>query len=202
MQGAYNKIPFDEKGLFCRLNEYGATIIIPEGAVQGPATLQFEASMTLTDFRSDVPCEPVSPFIWLHTDSALTKPAELDIPHFTVADTDEDKMNLCLITRGHEQDAAFKVNNILEVQTFTTFVKIRATHFCTVCLASTSKPKKRYLLVYATKEQPNGALHVDISVLYSHYCLQVCDIYIYNIYLHYHNNIIFIYLRRTCSFLL
>ena len=149
--------------------------------------------MILTDFRSDAPCEPVSPFIWVHTDPALTKPAELYIPHFTVVDTDEDKMNLCLITRGHEQDATFKVNNTLEVQTFTSLVKIRATHFCTVCLASIPKPKKRYHLVYATKEQPDGVLHIDISVLYSHYCLQVCDIYII---------ILLYYLRKTSSFLM
>ena len=165
-------ISFDGRGLFHHSHRHGVTIIIPEGAVQGPATLQFGATLLLTDFKCEDCFEPVSPFVWIHTDKALLKPAELYISHYAKADTIEDKRKLCPLTRGHGENDVFKVNNTMDVDISETLVKATATHFCSICLAGKSVSKK-YILLNAKRELDNGAIWTDICVLYSVTCLQV-----------------------------
>ena len=164
---------FNEEGLFYHSYKYGVTIIIPEGAAQGSATLQFRASLILKDFKCEGPFEPVSPFVFIHIDPVLTKPATLYIPHYVMADTVEDKMKLYLLTKGHGEKDMFKVNNKLETNISPALVRTSGTHFCTVCLASTPVPKKRCHLLVATKQFESGSQNVDVCVLYSHNCLQV-----------------------------
>ena len=171
-------VPFNEEGLFHHLHNYGVTIIIPEGAVRGPATLQIGASLLLTGFKCEGPYEPVSPFVWVHTDPVLTKPAELYIPHYVMADTTEDKVKIYLLTRGYEENAIFKVNNDLKASISSSLVKISATHFCHNCLGSTPVPKRKYHVVYGIKEE-DRTVHVDVCVAYSDHCSQVCHFFIY-----------------------
>ena len=61
------KISFGENGLFYHSEDHGATIIIPEGAVQGTATLQFGASLLMVNYKSESAesgdFQPVSPFL-------------------------------------------------------------------------------------------------------------------------------------------
>ena len=173
-------VPFNEEGLSYHLHNHGVTIIIPEGAVRGPATLQIGASLLLTGFKCEGPYEPISPFVWVHTDPVLTKPAKLYIPHYVMADTTEDRVKIYLLTRGHEENAIFKVNNDLKASISSSLVKITATHFCTLCLGSTCVPKRKYHIVYGTKEE-DRTVHVDVSIIYSLHCLEVCRVvYVYS----------------------
>ena len=181
VQNVLEEVLFDKEGLFHHLHKYGVTIIIPEGSVRGPATLQIGASLLLTGFKCDGSYEPVSPFVWVHTEPVLNKPAELYIPHYVMADTNDDKMKIHLLTRGHEDNAAFNVNNDLKTSISSTLVKISAPHFCHICLGSTRVPKRKYHIVYGTKEE-NGTVHVDVCVAYSHYCSQVCRVVPKNVY--------------------
>ena len=73
---------FDENGLFYHSYKYGVTIIIPSAAVLEQCTLQFGTCFLLPHFRSSDSFIPVSPFVWIHIDSLLAKPAELYIPHY------------------------------------------------------------------------------------------------------------------------
>ena len=173
-----NEISFNQEGLFYHLYQYGITIVIPEGAVQEAATLQIGASLMLTGFKCEGSYEPVSPFVWVHTEPVLTKPAELYIPHYAIADSTEDKRKLCLLTRGDGENAEFKANKVIDSKKVkilsAKLFKVSATHFCTICLAS-KESTKRYHIVYATKKLDNGnTVHVDVCVLYSYHCMKVC----------------------------
>ena len=96
------EMSFDENGLFYHSYKYGVTIIIPPGAVLKPCTLQFGACLLLPHFRSNDSFIPVSPFVWIHIDSLLAKPAELYIPHYVDISSEEDKKNLCLLNYERE----------------------------------------------------------------------------------------------------
>ena len=165
------EISFDENGLFYHYYKYGVTIIIPPGAVQQSCTLQFGACLLLPHFKSNVSFIPVSPFVWIHIDSLLAKPAELYIPHY-VDSSDEDKMKLCLITTKENPDV-FRTEKLPEVSFSPTLVRILTTHFCSLCAAAENPPRKRFYLLYAEKEIDDGSLYVDICILYSVRCLQV-----------------------------
>ena len=172
--GQCETIPFDDKGLFYHSHEYGVTIVIPEGAVQGKTTLQFGATTLLKHLECQVPSlVPVSPFIWVHTDQVLSKPAELYIPHHALVDTVIDRTKVHLLTKGHNHTDIFRVNNQIETNIEENFAHLSASHFCLLCLMSEPVPKKRYHLVYAKLELQNNIHHVDVCVLYTFKCLKV-----------------------------
>ena len=163
---------FDENGLLYHSYKYGVTIIIPPGAVQQPCTLQFGACLLLPHFRSNDSFIPVSPFVWIHIDSLLAKPAELYIPHYVDVSSDEDKMKLCLLTTK-ENFEVFTADKVAEVSFSQTLARILTTNFCSLCVASKHPPRKMYCLLYSEKEIDDGSLHVDICIMYSIKCLQV-----------------------------
>ena len=115
----------------------------------------------------------MSPFIWIHSDAVLSKPIDVYIPLHVVTDSVEDRAKLYLLTRGHQKKDAFKVNNRISCEIMENLAKVSATHFCTVCLATRQKPKKRYHLVSARRELENGTHNFDVCILYSYKCLQV-----------------------------
>ena len=163
---------FDENGLFYHSYKYGVTIIIPPGAVLKPCTLQFGACLLLPHFRSNDSFIPVSPFVWIHIDSLLLKPAELYIPHFVNVNSDEDKMKLCLLNTKDNFEV-FTVDKLAQVSFSPMLSRILTTHFCSLCNAAKTPPRKRYYLLYAEKEIEDGSLYVDICITYSVRCLQV-----------------------------
>ena len=166
------EMSFDENGLFYHSYKYGVTIIIPPGAVLKPCTLQFGACLLLPHFRSNDPFIPVSPFVWIHIDSLLAKPAELYIPRYVDVSSDEDMNNLCLLnTKDNFQ--VFMVDKVAQVSFSPTLARILTTHFCSLCAAAKNLPRKRYYLLYAEKEIEDGSLYVDICITYSVRCLQV-----------------------------
>ena len=172
------EMSFDENGLFYHSYKYGVTIIIPPGAVQQPCVLQFGACLLLPHFRSSDSFIPVSPFVWIHIDSLLSKPAELYIPHYVDVSSDEDKKNLCLLNTKNNFEV-FTADKVAQVSFSPTLARILTTHFCSLCAAAKNPPQKRYALLYAEKELDDGSLHVVICITYSFRCLQVMPIIIY-----------------------
>ena len=166
------EMSFDETGCFYHSYKYGITIIIPPGAVQQPCVLQFGASLLLPRFISSDSFIPVSPFVWIHIDSLLLKPAELYIPHYVDVSTDEDKMKLCLLTTK-ENAQVFTTDKVAEVSFSQTLARILTTNFCSLCIAANHPLRKRYYLLYAEKEVEDGSLYVDVCIMYSIRCLQV-----------------------------
>ncbi len=115
---------------------------------------------------------PVSPFVWVHTDTELTKPAQLYISHHVLVENDEDKKNMCLLTRGDSQ-TVFRVNRNLPLEINETYAKVSGRHFCSACFATDSVPKKRYQIILA-KRGVKGDVHESVvCVLYSRKCLDV-----------------------------
>ena len=172
------EISFDENGLFYHSYKYGVTIIIPPGAVLNPCTLQIGARLLLPRFRSSDSLIPVSPFVYIHIDSVLAKPAELYIPHYVDVSSDGDKMKLCLLTTEanclHEdQSFMFTVNSTASVTFSPSLAKIYTYYFCWLCIATEDRtpPPKRYHLLIAEKELKDGSLNVDICIMYS---IQLC----------------------------
>ncbi len=157
-------------------HKYGATIVIPKGAVQGPSTLQLGVSLLLTNFKCDGSYQPVSPFIWVHTDAVLIKPAKLYIPHYINSNTVGD-CKLVLLVKRHEKDAVFKVVADSELELFSTVACVRMKHFCVVCLADAMKnnpPERKYHVVCAEKSFKDGQKkEVHVCVLYTLQCLEV-----------------------------
>ena len=166
------EMSFDENGLFYHSYKYGVTIILPPGAVLKPCTLQFGACLVLPHFRSSDSFIPVSPFVWIHIDSLLLKPAELYIPHYVDVNSDEDMNNLCILNTKDNFEV-FMVDKVAQVSFSPTLARILTTHFCSLCVATKDIPRKRYILLYAEKEFDDGSLNVDICIMYSIRCLQV-----------------------------
>ena len=166
------EMSFDENGLFYHSYKYGVTIIIPPGAVLKQCTLQFGACFLLPHFRSSDSFIPVSPFVWIHIDTLLAKPAELYIPHYVDVNSDEDKKKLCLLTTK-ENSEVFTTDKVAQISFSPTLARILTTNFCSLCVAAKHPPRKKYYLLYAEKELEDGGLHVDICIMYSIRCLQV-----------------------------
>ena len=171
------KIPFDENGLLHHWPEYGITICIPEGAVHRSATLQFEASFLSTNFKCGGNFRPVSPFVWIHFDQELAKPAKLYIPHDVVIENDEQLHKLHILTRNHDVNASFKVNNELDAEISDEIVCVRAKHFCSLCLALKAlkgeELKTKYHMIYAIIHKSEDEVYVDICILQSRDCRKV-----------------------------
>ena len=165
---------------------YGATVVIPKGAVQGQATLQLGVALLLSGFKCEGQYEPVSPFIWIHIDAVLSKPAKLYIPHYINSNT-ADKSQLVLLVRGHEKDAFFKIVKDPELELLSTVASVSLRHFCIVCLANAMEgnpPEKKYHVVCAEKSSNDGKKkEVHICVLYTLKCLEVRMIAISGIFL-------------------
>ena len=141
------------------------TIVIPKDAVKKLSTLQFGVASLIPDFSCEDSIEPVSPFVWVHTDTELTKPAQLYIPHHVLLENDEDRKSLCLLTRGDNQKM-FKVNKDLSLKINETFAEISGTHFCSTCIATKRELNKRYKVVLAKKRLECGVYKCDVCILY------------------------------------
>ena len=168
------RVSFDEKGLFHHSQESGITIIIPKGAVKGHASLQLGATELLVDFRCEDEFEPVSPFVWVHTDAVLLKPVELYMPHYIDVENSKNSQ-IVLLTRGHEKDAVFRKKTDTKFEIFKSACCVCMSHFCVICLAAAKQgnpPKRRYHVMFVEKATgPNKEVH--LCLLYTLNCLKV-----------------------------
>ena len=170
------EMSFDENGLFYHSYKYGVTIIIPPGAVLQCCTLQFGACLLLPHFRSSDSFIPVSPFVWIHIDNQLAKPAELYIPHYVDISNVENKKKIRLLTTK-ENYKIFTADKVAQVSFSPSLAKMFTTNFCSLCVAAKDPPQKRYHLLCAEKKLENGSLDVDIFIMYASVrCLQVYTI--------------------------
>ena len=115
---------------------------------------------------------PVSPIVWVHTDTELTKPAQLYISHHVLIENDEDRRNVCLLTRGDNQKM-FRINKHLGFETHKTFVKVSFYHLCHVCVANKEVLRKRYNFVLAKKKLESSYV-CDVCIFYCQKDLEVC----------------------------
>ena len=170
-------VSFDEKGEFYHSEKHAVTLIIPEGAVQHPSTLQLASTELLVDFKCDEgPFEPVSPFLWIHTDAILSKPVKLYMPHYI--DNDHENIKLVLLARSHEENAVFKVQNEVEVELSQTVASVSLSHFCEFCLKIHAKngnpPIQSLHVLVAEKNHPDGLeKKVHVCILYTRRCQKV-----------------------------
>ena len=162
-------------GLVHHCIQYGVTLIIPEGAVEGTATIWFGVTLLSDKFHFKDDLIPVSPIVWTYINYQLMKPAELYIPHhIDVSNMMHPENELCLLTADDEffiRNGMFAFKPIHENQVIieSTLVKIVALHFCSNCVATTSnshrKIPKRYLIARADKKVDDDVF-VDFSILY------------------------------------
>ncbi len=169
----YSTIRFDQKGLFFHSEEHGVTVIIPENAVKGPATIQFTASRLWPNFKcAKGSYEPVSPFVYICTNDELSEPAQVHIPHYIDG---EDKENIVLLVKGHKENDMFEVleNSKFHVNQTTACVVMK--HFCVLCLAAAreGRPKRRRYQVLSAEKSTQYIKEVQICILYSKTCFKV-----------------------------
>ena len=191
-------------GLVHHCSQYGVTLIIPEGAIEGTATVWFGVTLLSDKFKFGDDFVPVSPIVWMCINCHLMKPAELYIPHHTdVSNMIHPENQLHLLTADDEffiRNGMFAFKQIHENQVIieSTLVKILALHFCSNCVATTSnshrKIPKRYLIARADKKVDDVVL-VEFSFLYRQPgCMKVslkifkCTINI--IHRHYKSNVV------------
>ena len=176
--GQYRTIAFDQKGLFYHSEDHGVTVIIPENAVKGPATIQFTASRLWPNFKcAKGSYEPVSPFVYICTKDKLSEPAQVDIPHYIDGD---DKDNIVVLVKGHRKNAAFEVLENSKFQVNQTTACVEMKHFCVFCLAVAreGKPKKRRYHVLCAEKTTQYTKDVQICILYNPQCFKVIIIII------------------------
>ena len=174
LTGQYSTIEFDQKGLFYHSEEHGVSVIIPENAVKGPATMQFTASRLWPNFKcANRSYETVSPFVYIHTDDELSEPAQVHIPHYI--DGDDKAENVELLVQGHKKPCVFEVRKDVKVQVNQTTACVEMKHFCVLCLAAAraGRPKRRRYQVLSAEKTTQHTKEVQICILYSKACFQV-----------------------------
>ena len=163
-------------GLVHHCNQYGVTFIIPEGAVEGTATVWFGVTLLSDTFKFEDNFIPVSPIVWTYINCQLKKPAELYIPHhIDVSNMEDPSDQLYLLTADDETFLrnsvfTFKLNSEYQVTIESNLVKILTSHFCSNCIATNgqtySELPKRYLIARADKNYENEVLYVEFCLLY------------------------------------
>ena len=162
-------------GLVHHCSQYGVTLIIPEGAVEGIATVWFGVTLLSDKFKFKDDVVPVSPIVWTYINCQLLKPAELYIPHhIDVSNLVDPENQLYLLTADDEcfirnGTFAFKQNHENQVIIESTLVKLLASHFCSNSVAARSnsqgKIPKKYLIAQADKKV-DDVVFVEFSFLY------------------------------------
>ena len=114
--------------MFYHSEDQGVTVIIPENAVKGPATIQIGASQLWPNFKcAKGSYEPVSPFVNICTKDKLSEPAQVHIPHYIDGD---DKENIVILVKGHRENSAFEVLENSKFQVNQTTACVEMEHFC------------------------------------------------------------------------
>ena len=162
-------------GLVHHCNQYGVTFIIPEGAVEGTATVWFGVTLLSDKFKFKDDFIPVSPIVWTYINCHLLKPAELFIPHhIDVSNLEDPDNHLFLLTADDESFLrnsvfTFKQNNDYQVMIESNLVQILASHFCSNCIAvkgNTHRNIPRKYLMAQTNKREDDCFFVDFIFLY------------------------------------
>ena len=176
-------LEFSATGLVHHCSQYGVTLIIPKGAIEGTATVWFGVTLLSDKFKFGDDFVPMSPIVWTYINCQLMKPAELYIPHhIDVSNMKVPNNQLYLLTADDETFIRngvflFKQNRENQMIIESNLFKILTSHFCSNCIAATSnshnKIPKRYLIARADKKVDDDVF-VEFSFLYQQPgCLKV-----------------------------
>ena len=140
-------------------SQYGVTLSIPEGAVEQPANVTFDACLYGVDFNFGE-YVPVTPIVRVHVDIELKKPAELYLPHH-VDDTDPVTRSKLTFLTADDSSKFFRPDS----RKFVTehgLCRISCQHFCSSCVAlnmtEDKNVKKQYTMVRAEKKESHALL--------------------------------------------
>ena len=168
--GEVTVLSVNNSGLIYHCNQYGVTLIIPEGAVQQSGTVWFKACLFSDKFKFG-DYIPVTPIVWVYTDMKLIKPAELYLPHHIYIEQPETKSELVLLTADDKFDGdklLFFVNNKHKMEVESTLCKTYCHHFCSSCVAVDEALyngfQKHYMLAVAKKQKND-------TTLLMHFCI-------------------------------
>uniref|UniRef100_A0A1X7UV74 Death domain-containing protein n=1 Tax=Amphimedon queenslandica TaxID=400682 RepID=A0A1X7UV74_AMPQE len=95
--GEVYMLSLDSSGLVYHCNQYGVTLIIPEGAVKESTTVWFGACLLSDKFKFG-DYVPVTPIVWVHIDRKLDKSAELYIPHDVIISSESNLQQFAILT--------------------------------------------------------------------------------------------------------
>ena len=136
--------------------------------------MQYKASRLWPNFKcaEGASYEPVSPFVYIHTDAELAKPVQVHIPHYIDSD---DKENIVLLVKGQQEDSVFEVLEDSKYTINEATVCIEMRHFCVLCLAAArdGRPKRRRYQVLTAEKTIGNIKELQICILYSMACLKV-----------------------------
>ncbi|XP_019854570.1 PREDICTED: uncharacterized protein LOC109583595 isoform X2 [Amphimedon queenslandica] len=159
------QLSVDSKGLVYHCDQYGSTLVIPEGAVQQTATVWFGSCFFSDKFKFGN-YVPVTPIVWVYINQKLHKCAELYVTHDTDISSEADLCQFTILTaddNSHSGTFEFyqKQNSILQAHSgFEQVFKIQCSHFCSNCVAVHKRQykaiSKRYLIARAEKREKNS----------------------------------------------
>ncbi|XP_019862795.1 PREDICTED: uncharacterized protein LOC109591507, partial [Amphimedon queenslandica] len=176
--GKLTKLQLQANGLIHHCDQSGVTLIVPEGAVEQPATVWFGACLCSDKFNFG-DYVPLTPIAWVYITQKLKKPAELYLPHYM----DVDKaigIKAKLLRLTATDDCHFKFqrcdDNQFDIET--SVFKLLSPHFCSNCIASTyeiyEEIPKRYLIGKCFKETiDKGYFQVEVEYIFL-YFQQTC----------------------------
>lgn len=193
--GELKKLSVDSSGLMYHCDEYGVTLIIPEGAIRQPATVWFGACLYNAKFKFG-DYVPVTPIVWIYIDQKLHKLAELYFPHDIIISSEADSHQLTVLKANDNECSStiiFQQNNNTKVmvEPDSQIFKIDCLHFCSNCVAIHKKKYKsiarQYLLARAEKRMGTKELLIEFIFLCQQKgCKKVKYSYIFQ-----HRNLIF-----------
>ena len=180
------EVSVDATGLTYHSSQYGLTMIVPEGAIETKSTIWIGISFVSDKFKFEDDFVPVSPVVWAYTNSQLTKPVELYIPHHIDVSNLKDANNqLYLLTADDESFLrnnvfTFKSNQEIKITIESMLAKFCPPHFCSNCIGTKSQAyrevPKRYLIAKAEQRLPDYSLLVDLCFLFEQkICREVGD---------------------------
>ncbi|XP_019852218.1 PREDICTED: uncharacterized protein LOC109582069 [Amphimedon queenslandica] len=170
--GEVYMLSLDSSGLVYHCNQYGVTLIIPEGAVKESTTVWFGACLLSDKFKFG-DYVPVTPIVWVHIDRKLDKSAELYIPHDVIISSESNLQQFAILT-AHDDCSdviSFQKNYMPQLQLESGFqiFKILSPHFCSNCVAVQNRVyqaiSKRYLIARADKKIGSRKLLVQFIFL-------------------------------------
>uniref|UniRef100_A0A1X7U9J8 Death domain-containing protein n=1 Tax=Amphimedon queenslandica TaxID=400682 RepID=A0A1X7U9J8_AMPQE len=153
-------------------SQYGVTLIIPEGAVQGSATVWFGAVLFSDKFEFGDYVR-VSPIVWVHSDRKLDKCVELYIPHDIVISTKDDLQKFTLLEFDKISNICTDEFNVGQHDKMKwgsrQLVKIECQYFHSYCIAVHKDlfdiVSKQYLMAIIEKKNANEELLVDFILI-------------------------------------
>lgn len=153
-------------------SQYGVTLNVPKGAVQGSATVWFGAVLFSDKFKFGDYVR-VSPIVWVHSDRELHKCAELYIPHDIVTNSEDDLQKFTLLEFDALSNTCTGESNIGQHDKMKwgskQLVKIECQDFHSYCIAVHKKlfdtVSKQYLMTIIEKKNANEELLVDFILI-------------------------------------